>query len=989
MSEVKEQILLALKLDVDALEANAKKASNALNVLNAEQKDLKKQLEEMRAAGKEGTASFDALQTKIIQNKTASALLKDELRETEKQLKLNAVATRAEEGSLNQLKASLSTLTAQYNALSEDQRKNSETGQQLQKDIAGITNELNSSEQAVGNFKRQVGDYAQATKSLKAEIKEAKDEATKLATQFGENSRQATEATKRVADLVEKQADFNKRVAAFNPEAKFAAFTQAAASLAGGLSAAQGAMALFGGESEEASKALLKVQAAMAITTGLNQLAELGDALKNLRLILFGVTAAKQADTLAEEENIAVTQTGAASQVELAGATEGATFATMGLNTALLATPLGLVAAGILAIVSALEIYDALTKKVGENTEALIEFSDREVASAQHASDIRNKALKDFQDGNQLKLDLLKSEGKGEEDLLAFKQKALEKEEELRDNAVNANINSQNVLSTVIERINAKLATDVGEKEAEKLNAQKEAAVKQIELLQKTNDQIASEQIKANNDLLIEQNNFDEKKKQIAEQAKTIRLGLIKDDRTREIELERESLNERVRQLKKSESENSELISALRSQSRQKENEINLKFDLQRTAQKRELAQHELDLERDKQNALLEIQKSQAVTPKDRLAVRLIEIKNENDQELRALDKAKNDKIAILHEEVLQRKITSEEASQEIAAIQDTANTETLARIAKTSQEIIAATALFNQQKLQQITDQKQLEIEAAGSPSEKLQAQLNLLSAQQDLEVQSAKDSIKTAEEKAATIAAIEKKYAKLRAQTQEEHTRGELAAISGFYGTLKGLFKENSAQNKAFASAQAIIDTYAAATAALKSGSEISPVFGIISAAAAVAAGLANVAKINSTNASFYEGGYTGDGDPRSTSTAVGNKPYTYHKREYVVDHKTLQNPVVRDLIYNVVEGKGRTRAALTASTTRTPIPTGRSYASGGFADSFAIAQIAQAGMSAEDIQNIVKSTIEQFPPIVTYVQDVTEKQGVVNKVESRANH
>lgn len=48
--------------------------------------------------------------------------------------------------------------------------------------------------------------------------------------------------------------------------------------LAGAFSAAQGAMALFGAESEDVQKALLKVQGAMALTQGLQAVGQLGDA---------------------------------------------------------------------------------------------------------------------------------------------------------------------------------------------------------------------------------------------------------------------------------------------------------------------------------------------------------------------------------------------------------------------------------------------------------------------------------------------------------------------------------------------------------------------------------------------------------------------------------------------------------------------------------------------------------------------------------------
>lgn len=88
----------------------------------------------------------------------------------------------------------------------------------------------------------------------------------------------------------------------------------------------------------------------------------------------------------------------------------------------------------------------------------------------------------------------------------------------------------------------------------------------------------------------------------------------------------------------------------------------------------------------------------------------------------------------------------------------------------------------------------------------------------------------------------------------------RQKVGIISNLTGSLANLAEEDTAAHKILASAQALINTYLAATAALASGSEINPIFGILSAAAAVANGLNAVAQIN--NVQFAEGGYTGPG-------------------------------------------------------------------------------------------------------------------------------
>lgn len=78
-----------------------------------------------------------------------------------------------------------------------------------------------------------------------------------------------------------------------------------------------------------------------------------------------------------------------------------------------------------------------------------------------------------------------------------------------------------------------------------------------------------------------------------------------------------------------------------------------------------------------------------------------------------------------------------------------------------------------------------------------------------------------------------------------------------------------------------------------------------GVTIAAALIAliAGLASARSIAS-QAAYYEGGYTGDGNPRDESMAVGNRPYTYHKAEFVMDHKKTRQ--FRDIFEDIHGGK-----------------------------------------------------------------------------------
>ena len=121
--------------------------------------------------------------------------------------------------------------------------------------------------------------------SLKKQLREAQQEVAALSDKFGATSQQATEAAKRAAGLKDRIGDAKALTDAFNPDAKFQALSKTISIAAGGFSAFQGAIGLVAGESKELEKTLLKVQSALAISQGVSQIGELGDAFNNLKSV--------------------------------------------------------------------------------------------------------------------------------------------------------------------------------------------------------------------------------------------------------------------------------------------------------------------------------------------------------------------------------------------------------------------------------------------------------------------------------------------------------------------------------------------------------------------------------------------------------------------------------------------------------------------------------------------------------------------------------
>ena len=130
------------------------------------------------------------------------------------------------------------------------------------------------------------GNQDQALGSLKSQLREATAEVTKLSEQFGASSKEAVTAAKRAAELKDQIGDAKSLIDAFNPDAKFKALTSSLSGVAGGFSALQGAVGLFGKENEDLQKTLLKVQSAMALSQGLQAVGESIDSFKQLGTVI-------------------------------------------------------------------------------------------------------------------------------------------------------------------------------------------------------------------------------------------------------------------------------------------------------------------------------------------------------------------------------------------------------------------------------------------------------------------------------------------------------------------------------------------------------------------------------------------------------------------------------------------------------------------------------------------------------------------------------
>jgi len=119
-----------------------------------------------------------------------------------------------------------------------------------------------------------VGNSGNSIKSVRAELRQLNQE---LAT-LEPGSKRFVEAATRAGELKDRIGDVRNAVDAFNPEGKFKAFAGVVGIAANGFSALQGAMSIFGADSENLNKVIAQTQGAIALATGLNGLLGMGDA---------------------------------------------------------------------------------------------------------------------------------------------------------------------------------------------------------------------------------------------------------------------------------------------------------------------------------------------------------------------------------------------------------------------------------------------------------------------------------------------------------------------------------------------------------------------------------------------------------------------------------------------------------------------------------------------------------------------------------------
>jgi hypothetical protein len=268
-----------------------------------------------------------------------------------------------------------------------------------------------------------------SVKSLRTQLREAQAQVGLMADKFGATSKEAINAAKRAAELKDRIGDAKALTDAFNPDAKFKAVASSLAGVAGGFSALQGAMALFGNENKDVEKALLKVNAAMALSQGLQAVGESVDSFRQLGAVI-------KSTTVFQEANNAATKTAAVVQRAFGIATVETSTGFKVLKGAIVATGIG---ALVIALGAVINNFDAIsdwiknsplgslakgvgnlvtqfTDFIGVTSEAERNLNKLSVANARANEDINNR------------IKVLKAQGGSEKEIYELSKQRVENE---------------------------------------------------------------------------------------------------------------------------------------------------------------------------------------------------------------------------------------------------------------------------------------------------------------------------------------------------------------------------------------------------------------------------------------------------------------------------------------------------------------------------------------------------------------------------------
>lgn len=292
-----------------------------------------------------------------------------ELKQAQKEAnELNKLTTRlnqSAEGSYNRLSAQYSINKIYLNNMTVEEREATEEGRKLVAETKAIYEEMKRLQEATGKTSLNVGNYSDAAKGLTTQIENQTKQLALLQLEGKQGTAEYQQLSKETAILKDAVADATAEIKNMASDtSNLDAVLGLAAGASGGFAAYTGAMELFGAESEDVQEAQKKLQAAIAITTGVQAIQ---NAVQKQSALMLGISRLQMAAlSKAQVYNRLVTMQGTK-------ATLAATIAQKAFNLIAAANPYVLLALALVTVVGALVLFASNTDKSAKNQQKLNE----------------------------------------------------------------------------------------------------------------------------------------------------------------------------------------------------------------------------------------------------------------------------------------------------------------------------------------------------------------------------------------------------------------------------------------------------------------------------------------------------------------------------------------------------------------------------------------------------------------------------------------
>lgn len=276
-------------------------------------------------------------------------------------IKLNQSA----EGSYNRLSAQYSLNKIYLNNMTVEEREATEEGRKLVAETKAIYEEMKRLQEETGKTSLNVGNYSDAAKGLTTQIENQTKQLALLRLEGKQGTAEYQQLSKETAVLRDAVKDATAEITRMASDtSNLDAVLGAAAAASGGFAAFTGAMELFGAESEDVQEAQKKLQAAIAITTGVQAIQ---NAVQKQSAVMLGISRIQMAAlSKAQVYNRLVTMQGTK-------ATLAATVAQKAFNLIAAANPYVLLALALITVVGALVLFASNTDKSAKNQQKLNE----------------------------------------------------------------------------------------------------------------------------------------------------------------------------------------------------------------------------------------------------------------------------------------------------------------------------------------------------------------------------------------------------------------------------------------------------------------------------------------------------------------------------------------------------------------------------------------------------------------------------------------